>query len=213
MRAKVVVTVLLCAAGLLTVAALLSKLPWHGTEAARLTDRSVASDGAVESDSEAQLAQVKSSQSPVPLVVAVQSITTVTNTPGTAASETTDDQDYIERRIEELQDLGMKRDSASRDVIVLELQNSNKEIRKAALEAAIQFGDRSLTPLLKQLAEQTDDPEEKSSLVEAADYISLPSFSEYRARQKAGLAGADGAGTSPVQNPADSPSNQSSTSQ
>ena len=73
-------------------------------------------------------------------------------------------------------------DTESRDAILSELKtNSDKTIRAAALEAAIQFGDRSVVPPLQAIAAQTDDPEEKQNILDAIDYINLPSLTEYLA--------------------------------
>src|SRR5204863_3452761 len=49
-------------------------------------------------------------------------------------------QTYVEKRIEELTDLAMNDDSGSLDTILSELTNRDPQIRKAALEATIQFG-------------------------------------------------------------------------
>src|SRR5436190_7943981 len=47
---------------------------------------------------------------------------------------------YEKRRISELEDLAMDNDPSSLDVILSELTNADPEIRRAALEATIQFG-------------------------------------------------------------------------
>ena len=90
----------------------------------------------------------------------------------------------VEKRIAELSDLSTKDDAASRDVILSELQNSNKAIRAGALEAIVQFGDRSVVPRLEQLAAETGDADEKAALLESAEYLKLPSLSEFLASQK-----------------------------
>src|SRR5262249_1745050 len=53
------------------------------------------------------------------------------------------------------------------------------------LEAIVQFDDRAAIPRLKEIAEQTEDEEEKKEILEAADFINLPSLSEYLAQQQA----------------------------
>ena len=93
----------------------------------------------------------------------------------------------------------MNNDDASRDAIWAELKNPDKAIRKAALEAAIQFGDRSVVPRLKEIAGQTEDPAEKAAIQQAIDYINLPSLTERLAEQKA--ARAAGGETAPPQDP------------
>jgi hypothetical protein len=92
---------------------------------------------------------------------------------------------HVQQRIMELNILAMKSDRASRDAILGELQNPDKEIRKGALEAAIQFGDRSVVPRLKEVAAETQDPAEKAEILAAIDYINLPSLTEYLAAQRA----------------------------
>ena len=93
--------------------------------------------------------------------------------------------EYVRRRIAELNALAMKSDTVSRDIILSELQNSDRAIRKGALEAAIQFSDRSVIPRLEEVAAQTEDPTEKAEIVEAIEYIKLPSLTEYLAEQRA----------------------------
>src|SRR5262245_47062061 len=78
----------------------------------------------------------------------------------TPAGGTNQNRAVIAHRIEELETLAMNNDTASRDAIVAELQNPSKEIRHAALQAAIQFGDRSVVPRLQELAGQTEDTDE-----------------------------------------------------
>lgn len=70
-------------------------------------------------------------------------------------------QEYVQRRSVELMDLAMKNDTASRDAILDELQNPDRDIRKAAVAAAIQFGDRSAVPRLQEAADQAQDSVEK----------------------------------------------------
>ena len=95
---------------------------------------------------------------------------------------------YVRQRAAELNALAMKNDSASRDAILAELQNPDPQIRKAALEAAIQTGDRSVVPRLQEIAAQTEDAGEKAEILEAIEYINLPSLSEYLADQRAKMA-------------------------
>src|ERR1051325_4278405 len=49
---------------------------------------------------------------------------------------------YVESRTDELMDLAMTDDPASLDTILSELTNRDPDIRKAALQASIQFGSR-----------------------------------------------------------------------
>jgi hypothetical protein len=87
---------------------------------------------------------------------------------------------YVVQRIKELNDLAMNNDAESRDAILSEVKdNPDRRIRAAALEAAIQFDDRSVVPTLQDIAAQTVDPQEKQSILDAIDYINLPSLTEY----------------------------------
>ena len=84
----------------------------------------------------------------------------------------------VEAEMDRLQQWSMNDDSASLSNILADLTNPDKEIRKAAIEAAEQFGSTNAIPTLKALAAQTIDPEEKQALLEAADFIALPSIFE-----------------------------------
>ena len=87
-------------------------------------------------------------------------------------------QTYVEKRIEELTDLAMNDDSSSLDTILSELTNRDPQIRKAALEATIQFGSRDAIPKLADVVSQVDDPGEKHDILEAIEFLKLPSASE-----------------------------------
>jgi hypothetical protein len=99
---------------------------------------------------------------------------------------------YVEKRSEELMELSMADDSESLNTILSELTNRDPQIRKAALEACIQFGSRDAIPKLSDAVLQTDDAKEKAAIVEAIDFLKLPSATELiaqdggakRARQK-----------------------------
>jgi len=87
-------------------------------------------------------------------------------------------QTYVEKRIEELTDLAMNDDSRSLDTILSELTNRDPQIRKAALEATIQFGSRDAIPKLADVVSQVDDPGEKHDILEAIEFLKLPSATE-----------------------------------
>ncbi len=92
---------------------------------------------------------------------------------------------FVRQRVAELNALAMKSDTTSRDIILSELQNPDKAIREGALEATIQFGDRSVLPRLQEVADQTEDADEKKALLDAIDYLKLPSLTEYLASHPA----------------------------
>lgn len=86
--------------------------------------------------------------------------------------------DYVEKRGAELMDMAMTDDRASLDAILSELTNRDPEIRKAALEATIQFGSRDAIPKMTDAAAQTDDPSEKAAIADAIEFLKLPSLTE-----------------------------------
>ncbi len=102
---------------------------------------------------------------------------------------------YVEQRSSQLMDLAMNDDRASLDTILSELGNRDPEIRKAALEATIQFGSRDAIPKLTDAVSQTDDPNEKAALTDAIDFLKLPSLTEIRQQQAANSVANNGAGT------------------
>jgi hypothetical protein len=70
----------------------------------------------------------------------------------------------------------MNDDPASLSNILADLTNPEKEIRDAAIEAAKQFGSTNAIPTLKAVAANTADTEEQIALLEAANFLSLPSM-------------------------------------
>jgi hypothetical protein len=85
-------------------------------------------------------------------------------------------QAYVEARSAELMDLGMTEDINSLGTILSELGNRDPSIRKAAIEAAGQFGNRDAVPSLKEAALQSDDPEEKLAIRDAIESLTTPSL-------------------------------------
>ena len=81
-------------------------------------------------------------------------------------------------RVSELQDLAMESDPASLAAILAELKNEEPAIREAAIEAAVQFGSPTAIPRLQQAADEANDPREKSALLEAIDYLTMPTLGE-----------------------------------
>ena len=76
----------------------------------------------------------------------------------------------------------MTDDRANLDTILSELSNRDPEIRKAALEATIQFGSRDAIPKLADAVSQTDDPNEKAAIADAIEFLKLPSLTEIHAQ-------------------------------
>ena len=75
-----------------------------------------------------------------------------------------------------LQQWSMNDDPGSLSNILSDLTSPDKEIRAAAIEAAEQFGSSNAIPALKGVAANTDDLQEKVALLEAVDFLSLPSI-------------------------------------
>jgi hypothetical protein len=87
-------------------------------------------------------------------------------------------QNQINSEIDRLNSAYVVRDEASRALIISDLTNSDPQVRTAALEAAKQLGDRSLVPILQDLATNTADYEEHHAVLAAADFLSLPTMEE-----------------------------------
>jgi hypothetical protein len=70
---------------------------------------------------------------------------------------------------------------ATGDDIAVALADADAEKRADARQAAVQSGDRSLIPVLQSAAERVTDAREKAALLEAADFLALPTMSEAQA--------------------------------
>jgi hypothetical protein len=115
---------------------------------------------------------IVTSVSPPPAPAPVTALTGDTNTP--AAEQR---QAAIDAETERLQEWSMNDDPASLSKILADLTSSEKEVRDAAIEATKQFGSTNAIPALKAAANATEDTQEKIALLEAADFLSLPSIS------------------------------------
>jgi hypothetical protein len=93
-------------------------------------------------------------------------------------------QAYVEKRSSELMDMAMTDDRTNLDSILAEISNRDPEIRKAALEATIQYGSRDAIPKLTDAISQTDDPNEKAALADAIEFLKLPSLTEIHAQSQ-----------------------------
>lgn len=85
-------------------------------------------------------------------------------------------EEYVQKRTEELTELGMNNDPDSLRTIVSELENHDTEIRHAALSAAVQFGSQDALPALRQELDWVSDPQEKVDIQKAIDFLQLPSL-------------------------------------
>jgi HEAT repeat protein len=82
----------------------------------------------------------------------------------------------IDAETDRLQQWSMNDDQVSLSNILADLTNPDKEVREAAIEAAEQFGSTNAIPVLQNLAANNEDSEEKAALLEAANFLSLPSI-------------------------------------
>jgi|SRR5215831_8477358 len=90
--------------------------------------------------------------------------------PGVSPEEESHEQ-YICRRTAELMELAMSDDPASLKSILLDLNNSEAEIRDAAVIAAVQFKSADAIPALQDAYSRTDEPEEKVSIHKAIEFL------------------------------------------
>jgi HEAT repeats len=88
----------------------------------------------------------------------------------------------VETKAEQLEDLSRKSDRASMEAILAEIKSPYPEVRADAIEAIIQFRSRDAIPALKELAAQSQDPNEKVAISNAVDFLELPTLQEFRAR-------------------------------
>jgi hypothetical protein len=114
---------------------------------------------------------------------APQTAPTITNIPITAPAPVATNtltpeqrQTAIDAETARLQQWSMNDDPASLSNILADLTNPEKEIRDAAIEATKQFGSTNAIPTLKEVAANTTDTGEQIDLLEAANFLSLPSL-------------------------------------
>src|SRR5438552_1766238 len=148
MRAKVLIVVL-------SVAALAGIIVWF-SGAFRSTAPSITPDVVITS-SKPVLPSASQSKTP-----AKESIPTNPKLAETQTGEEEIRAQKVRQRIAELNDLAMNSDTNSLNTILSELTNSDKEIRKGALDATIQFADRAAIPRLQEIADRTQDATEKA---------------------------------------------------
>jgi hypothetical protein len=78
--------------------------------------------------------------------------------------------------IDLLMDWSRNDDPQSLSNILADLASSQKEVREAAIEAAKQFGSTNAIPALKAAAMNTTDTDEQIELLQAANFLTLPSI-------------------------------------
>ena len=176
MRSKVTIPVLMLGAVFLAGLSLLhQKQPTsaNDNQAPRVSD---SSSGTASEDSGAS-----TNSGPKP-VNASRSLAVAAETlPAGEATEKTPEEKqlaYVEARSAELMDLARNDDPDSLRIILSELTNRDPQIRKAAMQAAVQFNSHDAIPALMDAALQTDDPHEKAAIADAIEFLKLPSLDE-----------------------------------
>jgi hypothetical protein len=173
MRLKIIIPILLAATALLTVALVLK------SSSHRPTTETIASEEPTPALPQGEpaspaLSSLPEAASAVPAAVP----DTSSNVVPVAAVE---DPAKIQAVIDRLTDLQSNNDASSLQAILKELTNSSPAIRHAAIEAAIQFGGHDAVPVLKDLAAHTENLDERKELLDAAEYLALPSVTELKA--------------------------------
>jgi len=169
MRPLVVVATLLLAVAIYGLALLVSRTTHHPV--------------AIETPANAPVAQAETSQpsAPPPAPALPQSPPPAVNNdvppPAPVASQETNNAENVHDRVAQLMALAMNDDADSLNAIWSGMTNQDKDIRAGALAALVQFGDSSVTPRLRELAAQTEDPREKLDILAAADQLELPPMS------------------------------------
>ena len=174
MRPKIVIAVLLAGiAGLVAIMFLkqLGNRPQPTT--APITQPAASAPETIPSRLQVSPPAVKSSSAA--LIQTTSPTATITN------EVTGEDPEHIEEQISRLETLEANDDDASLQAILKELTNTNPIIRHVAIEATIQFGGHTSVPVLQDLAARTTNPDEKKELLDAAEFLALPTLSEVRA--------------------------------
>ena len=141
-----------------------------GSKSTPPTDEPITVTAAPAIDSN-EMAQAAPPPEPVPATAQIAAAPTNTLTPEQREAA-------IDAEIDRLQQLSANDDAASLSNILADLTDPEKEVREAAIEATKQFGSTNAIPALKAAANNTDDLQEKNDLLEAADFLALPSISE-----------------------------------
>ncbi len=84
----------------------------------------------------------------------------------------------IDAEIDRLLDWARNNDPQSLSNILADLNNPDKDVREAAIEAAKQFGSTNAIPALKAAAMNSTDTDEQMDMLEAASFLALPSIND-----------------------------------
>ena len=100
------------------------------------------------------------------------------------AEESDEHREWIDEQVEELRDLAWFFDEP--DIlrkVMAELRSPEPELREAAREAVINLSSRDAIPYLERAAALADAPEEQKALIDAAEYLKLPTVLEVQDQQ------------------------------
>lgn len=88
-----------------------------------------------------------------------------------------------ERILQAIEDAAVSYDARELPNIEPFLRHPDAEVRAAALRGMFTLGDAAAAPLLRAASRQAATPQEAVALIEAADYLELPSGSLIKARR------------------------------
>jgi HEAT repeat protein len=88
----------------------------------------------------------------------------------------------VGKELDAIRELQGEADGENNPIIITalldKLSNPEAEVRKAALESLRQLNDTNAVPGLEKVAESTKDPREKVAVMDAIEYIKMPSVTE-----------------------------------
>jgi len=168
MRPKVVLLILLVGAGILVLAGVL-----HGLVGRQSVDSPLPPQGAdVAESSPGSLDTGQSGATPAVDTGAASGATSIIATTPAEDRAALRDKD-IEAISEAL--LSSEEDGNSVSAIATRLENADAQVRAAAREAAVHLGDTNIIPYLTVALERINDPREKVELMDAIQFLQLPS--------------------------------------
>ena len=108
--------------------------------------------------------------------------TDTTNSPAVAHEDAAaPNAEQIEAKIEQLQDYGFdKNNPEALSKILDEVASPGAELRTAALEAVTEYNSRDAIPRLREIEAATEDSRAKLAILDAIEYLELPSFGEIK---------------------------------
>jgi hypothetical protein len=168
MRPKIVILILVVALGLLGIMAVLKGLT--GGHAGDAGGQKPAVEASVESPTAATNDQV------------VQVVQVNPNSSNTAAIAEQLRAAEVEKEVGAIRDLQGEADGTNNRVVITalvdKLSHPEAEVRQAALDVLKQLNDTNAVPGLEKAAENIKDPREKVAVLDAIEYIKMPSVTD-----------------------------------